>query len=134
MVIISSGIKDLYVRTYGATTPASVVKCFVKALHTQETHQEKANRLGYHVVRFDPLRDNFPEVLASPNKETKEEPYDEYLEYLRQPLITRVVRKREGYCQHQWSDVLYQTNQGPPIPNPEKIPDKFRDVRESRFD
>lgn len=128
------GIKDLYVRTYGATTPLSVVKCFVKSLHTQETHQQKADRLGYHVVQFDPLRDNFPQVLASPKNGTKEEPYNEYLEYLRQPLITRDVKKREGYCQHQWTDVLYQTNQGPPIPNPVNIPAKFRDVRNSQLD
>lgn len=120
-------------RTYGATTPLSVVKCFMKALHTQETHQEKADRLGYHVVRFDPMRDNLPQVLASPRDNARHEPYDEHREYLSQPLITRDVRKREGFGLHDWMNVLYQSNRGPPVPNPVRVPERLSRVKESEL-
>lgn len=128
------GIKDLYVKTYGSTRMLNIVKCFIKALHSQETHQQKADRLGYHVVEYDPLRDNYPVVLASPkNGITKTEPFDEYEEYLNRPLITRVVRRSEGFHNHHWLNIRYGGGQGPPIPNPTIIPEKLRIIKDAEL-
>nr|XP_039255910.1 28S ribosomal protein S5, mitochondrial-like [Styela clava] len=128
------GIEDLYVKTNGATTMLNLVKCFMKALLAQETHQQKADRLGYHIVEYDPLRDNYPLVLASPkNRVTKEEPYDEYKEYLNRPLITRDVRRSEGFHNHHWMGIRYGTSQGPPIPNATVIPDKLKRIKEAEL-
>lgn len=113
----------------------NLLKCFVKSLHSCETHQQKADRLGYHIVECDHLKDNFPVVLASPsNGAVKSEPFDEYNEYLNKPLLTRQVRKEEGYFNHPWSNILYSKSQGPPIRSCNHIPEFITNIRNAVID
>lgn len=123
------GIKDLYVKTTGGTMMLTLVKCFVKGLHSQETHQQKADRLGYHVVECDPLRDFYPVVLASPSTTVRTEPYDEYKAFLNKPLIAKQIRSMEGNYPKSWSKILYSSSQGPVVPRKIEIPDVMRQIK-----
>ena len=113
----------------------NLLKCFIKGVLEQETHQQKADRLGYHVVEFDELRHNYPRVLASPIGQVKSEPHDDYEEYLNQELILRDVRRAEGESKrHYFSDALRPGNRGPPIPNSPVMPEFLSNIRNLKLD
>ena len=125
------GIKDLYVRTTGSTTMLNLTKCFLKGLAAQETYQEKADRLGYHVVQFDNLKNNYPVVLASPSKGNENtETHDDYNEYLNQKIILKDFKKREGLSVSKWSHVRSTDNRGPSIPSSYVLPDVLTNIRD----
>ena len=101
----------------------NLLKCYVKGVLSQETHQQKADRLGYHVVEFDSLRHNCPRVLASPSGEVKTKPHDDYTEYLNQELVMRDVRFAEGGKMSPFNLAIASNNRGPPVPASRSVPD-----------
>jgi len=67
------GIKDLHCKVEGNTKNANAItRAFFDALVHQETHEELANRMGYHVVEFRKERGNLPVVVASPSPEREQ--------------------------------------------------------------
>ena len=111
-----------------------LLKCFLKGLQMQETHQEKANRLGYHVVEFDQLCHNFPRVLASPTGEVKTEPHDDYEEYLNQELIVRDLKVAEGGKIPALHQAIASNNKGPPVPKSQSMPEFLTNIRNLKLE
>merc|ERR550534_258511 len=110
----------------------NLTKCFLKGLAAQETFQEKADRLGYHVVQFDGLKNNYPVVLASPSKGNENiETHDDYNDYLNQKIILKDFKRREGLSVSKWSHVRATDNRGPPVPSSYVLPDVLTDIRDN---
>lgn len=128
------GIKDLYVKTYGAKTMTNLTKCFVKGLLMQESHQSKADRTGYNVVSYDEERGGYPTVLASPSSgRTKQEQFDEMTAYLNQDILLREFRNMEGLRDNSWSLNQITNNRGLPVPPNFELPDAIKSIRNSRL-
>ncbi|CAK8672741.1 small ribosomal subunit protein uS5m-like [Clavelina lepadiformis] len=128
------GISDIYIKVFGSTRMLNLLKCFVKGMLLQETYQAKADQLGYHLVEFDELNHNYPNVLASPvNGKVNDQPYDDYQEYLDQELITRDVRYTEnpppGYRRP-----LSKHNRGIPVPASPAVPQFLANIRNFKID
>ena len=63
-----AGIKDLHCKAEASTRNyGTLTKGFFKALATQETHSQVADRLNMMVVELREERDNLPVVVASPS-------------------------------------------------------------------
>jgi len=127
------GIKDLYVKTFGSTTMLNLTKCFMKGLTNQETHQQKADRLGYHVVEYDELRNGYPRVLASPKNGTNSEEFDEMESYLNQDLLIREFKNVEGLRNDIWSRAQITNNRGMPVPPCQVIPEDITSIKKYRI-
>jgi len=126
------GIKDLYVRTTGSTTMLNLTKCFLKGLAAQETYQQKADRLGYHLVEFDQLKNDYPVVLASPSKGKEiSEIHDDYQEYLDQKIILKDFKKREGQQVSKWTQCRATDNRGPRVPSSYTLPNVLTTIKDS---
>lgn len=65
-----AGYKGVSVKTSGRNTRQMICKALINTLLSYETHQEQADRLGRHVVRFHRMHGYRPEVLASPGSGT----------------------------------------------------------------
>jgi len=133
-VLFFTGFKDVYIKVSGSTTMLNLLKCFLKGLQRQETHQAKADRLGYHVVEFDELCHNFPRVLASPSGEVKTEPHDDYEEYLNQELIVRDLKVAEGARISSLRQAIASNNKGPPVPASQSVPDFLLNIRNLKLE
>lgn len=129
-----TGYRDIYIKVTGSSTMLPLLKCFMKGILSQETHQQKADRLGYHVVEFDELRGNVPRVLASPQGQVSTEPHDEYEDYLKQELIARDARMAEGRSPHYMSLALATDNRGLPTPASCSVPDFLKNIRNLKVD
>jgi len=127
------GIKDLYVKTFGSTTMLNLTKCFLKGLTMQETHQQKADRLGYHVVEYDELRNGYPRVLASPSNGTKSEEFNEMESYLNQDLLIREFKNIEGLRNDVWSRAQITNNRGMPVPPCQVVPEDITSIKNYRL-
>ena len=61
------GIKDIYIKvTGGKRNYLALCHAFVTGLLNQETHRDLAERAGMHVVKLDPARNYYPEIVCSP--------------------------------------------------------------------
>jgi len=68
------GIKDLYAKTEGSTSNIScLVRAFFIGLMKQKSLKEIANEKGLHIVKLEDRCDNFPKIVASPEKCRTEE-------------------------------------------------------------
>nr|CAB3264011.1 28S ribosomal protein S5, mitochondrial-like [Phallusia mammillata] len=124
------GFKDMYVKTFGSTTMLNLMKCFLKGILKQETYQQKADRLGYHVVELDPRRCNYPVVLASPKKENeKTVPNDEYTEYMNQELLVRDVKKQNKSSWSHFYKAIHSNNRGIPVPKCPWLPEELTQLK-----
>ncbi|KAJ1528782.1 hypothetical protein ONE63_007165 [Megalurothrips usitatus] len=87
-----AGIKDIHVKVEGSTMPMNVAKAFVLGLVRQKTYQDLAEDKKLHVVEFDSLRRNFPNVLASPTvcRKNADIPTTESLDFTQHALDGRV--------------------------------------------
>lgn len=113
----------------------NVMKCFMKGILQQETYQEKADRLGYHVVEFDPRRKNYPVVLASPSKENeKTVPNDEYEEYMNQQLLVRDVKKLNKSNWSSFYKAISSNNRGIPVPVCQWVPEELSEIKHLTLD
>lgn len=64
------GITDLYCKVEGSSgNVQAITTAFFNALQKQETHQELADRMKYHLVEQRAENDWLPKVVASPQKE-----------------------------------------------------------------
>lgn len=62
------GIKDLHCKVENSTSNVqSITKAFFNALTNQESHQECADRMGYHLVEMRKEKLYCPRVIASPS-------------------------------------------------------------------
>jgi len=66
-----AGYKGVTVKTNGRNTRQMICKALITTLLSYETHQEQANRLGRHVVRFERQHNYRHNVLASPGPGAK---------------------------------------------------------------
>ena len=121
-------------KTFGAKTIMNVHKCFIKGLLEQESHQKKADKTGYHVVRCDELRGFYPEVLASPqNGQVKKEEFDEMNSYLTQDLLLREFKNIENLRESNFSKNQITNNRGIPVPPCQRIPEDISNIQDYRL-
>jgi len=132
--LFGAGVKDLYVKTMGSTTMLNLLKCFMKGMRSQETYQQKADRLGYHVVEFDPLRKNYPVVLASPSSgRVNTEPDDELSEYMNQPVLNYEARRMDPNNWSSFFKAQKKDNRGPPVPKSQWVPEVLKKLNELKL-
>ena len=112
----------------------NLMKCFLKGMKQQETHQQKADRLGYHVVEFDELSHNYPRILASPSDGAKTEPYDDYKDYLNQQLIAIDLKVAEGAEIPPIHRAIASNNRGPPVPPSHHVPRFLTSIKNLKLD
>ncbi|XP_035210271.1 putative 28S ribosomal protein S5, mitochondrial, partial [Stegodyphus dumicola] len=94
------GIKDLYAKVEGAVKNSQcLTKAFFIGLMTQKSYKQIADEKGLHVVEFKKEQDDFPVVVASPERCRTEEEIEptEQLDFKLHLHNGKVVAERKKY-------------------------------------